>query len=183
MSANAFLAPFERIVDFAVIDRDFDPERGELTPKGTYRRKVIERNFADTIKLLYRRTTLSLGGAEITVPNWLFQALGITAQELEIDDDRLTLGKRRLAVDDSASSRATRSGSDRSSTVTPGAAPSISVSSSRRLCSGWATASWSTSPRWTSNTATAAGAANAEIELARHLAHPSGDRDRPRRHR
>jgi len=92
VSANAFLAPFERIVDFAVIDRDFDPDLGELTPKGTYRRKVIERNFSDTIKLLYRRTTLSLGGAAITVPNWLFQALGITAQELEIGDCRLTLG-------------------------------------------------------------------------------------------
>jgi len=92
VSANAFLSPFERIVDFAVIDRDFDPDLGELTPKGTYRRKVIERNFSDTIKLLYRRTTLSLGGAAITVPNWLFQALGITAQELEIEDCRLTLG-------------------------------------------------------------------------------------------
>ncbi len=92
VSANTFVAPFERIVDFAVIDRDFDPDLGELTPKGTYRRKVIERNFADTIKLLYRRTTLSLGGAAITVPNWLFQALGITAQELEIGECRLTLG-------------------------------------------------------------------------------------------
>ncbi len=92
VSANAFLSPFERIVDFAVVDRDFDPDLGELTPKGTYRRKVIERNFADTIQLLYRRTTLSLGGAEVTVPNWLFQALGITAQELEIETDRLTLG-------------------------------------------------------------------------------------------
>ncbi len=92
VSANSFLAPFERIVDFAVIDRDFDPDRGELTPKGSYRRKIIERNFSDTIKLLYRRTTLSLGGAAVMVPNWLFQALGITAQELEIEDCRLTLG-------------------------------------------------------------------------------------------
>ncbi len=92
VSANAFLAPFERIVDFAVIDRDFDPDLGELTPKGTYRRKVIERNFSETIKLLYRRTTLSLGGVAVTVPNWLFQALGITASELEIEDCRLTLG-------------------------------------------------------------------------------------------
>jgi len=92
VSANAFLAPFERIVDFAVIDRDFDPDKNELTPKGTYRRKIIERNFANSIKLLYRRTTLSLGGAEITVPNWLFQALGITTQELEVEDCRLTLG-------------------------------------------------------------------------------------------
>jgi len=92
VSANAFLAPFERIVDFAVIDRDFDRELEELTPKGTYRRKIIERNFSDTIKLLYRRTTLSVGDMEVTVPNWLFQAIGITTQELEIDGDQLTLG-------------------------------------------------------------------------------------------
>ena len=107
VSANSFLSPFERIVDFAVIDRDFDPDLGELTPKGTYRRKTVERNFADTIKLLYRRTTLSVGGAEIAVPNWLFQALGITTQELEVDGDRLTLGSiggaltvRRLTDDE-----------------------------------------------------------------------------------
>ena len=92
VSANAFLAPFERIVDFAVIDRDFDLDLGELTPKGTFRRKIVELSFADVIKLLYRRTTLSVGGANITVPNWLFQAIGITTQELEVDGDRLTLG-------------------------------------------------------------------------------------------
>ncbi|MGD8441456.1 MAG: AMP-binding protein, partial [Holophagae bacterium] len=92
VSANAFLAPFERIVDFAVIDRDFDADRGELTPKGTYRRTTIERNFADVIKLLYRRTTLSVDGLSVTVPNWLFQAMGITSQELAVDGHRVSLG-------------------------------------------------------------------------------------------
>lgn len=92
VSANAFLAPFERIIDFAVIDRDFDPELGELTPKGSYRRKAIERNFCDVVALLYRRTTLSVGGADLTVPNWLFQVLGITTQEVQVSDDRLSLG-------------------------------------------------------------------------------------------
>jgi long-subunit acyl-CoA synthetase (AMP-forming)/GNAT superfamily N-acetyltransferase len=107
VSANAFLAPFERIIDFAVIDRDFDAANGEITPKGTYRRKTIERNFADVIQLLYRRTTLSVGGADVTVPNWLFQALGITTQGLRVDDDQLSLGSvgepltiRRLDGDD-----------------------------------------------------------------------------------
>jgi len=92
VSANAFLAPFERIIDFAVINRDFDAEKGELTPKGTYRRKIIEKNFDETIKLLYRRTTLTVGGAKITVPNWLFQTIGITTQGLKVDEDHLTLG-------------------------------------------------------------------------------------------
>jgi long-subunit acyl-CoA synthetase (AMP-forming)/GNAT superfamily N-acetyltransferase len=91
VSANSFLAPFERIVDFAVIDRDFDTARGELTAKGTFRRKNVERAFAEVIRLLYRRRLLTVGGAEIIVPNWLFQALGITTQDLKIVDDTLVL--------------------------------------------------------------------------------------------
>jgi long-chain acyl-CoA synthetase len=92
VSANSFLAPYERIIDFAIIARDFDSEHGELTPKGTYRRKAIERSFADQISLLYRRRTVSVAGADIVVPNWLFQALGITTQDLRVEDDRLVLG-------------------------------------------------------------------------------------------
>ena len=91
VSANSFLAPYERIVDFAVIHRDFDAEHDELTPKGTYRRKNIERAFSDEIRLLYRRTTLNVGGAEVIIPNWFFQALGITTQELRVEDDHLYL--------------------------------------------------------------------------------------------
>ena len=91
VTANQFLAPFERIVDFSVIDRELDPERGELTPKGTYRRRQVERSFADEIRLLYRRTTLTVGGVRLIVPNWLFQALGITTQELRAEDEELLL--------------------------------------------------------------------------------------------
>ena len=91
VSANSFLAPFERIVDFAVIDRDFDAEQGELTAKGTFRRKTVERAFADEIRLLYRRRKLTVGGVDVIVPNWLFQVLGITTQELRIEDDALSL--------------------------------------------------------------------------------------------
>ena len=91
VSANSFLAPFERIVDFAVINRDFDAEKGELTAKGTFRRKTIERTFADEIRLLYRRRRLTVGGVDVIVPNWLFQVLGITTQELRIGDDALFL--------------------------------------------------------------------------------------------
>jgi long-subunit acyl-CoA synthetase (AMP-forming)/ribosomal protein S18 acetylase RimI-like enzyme len=91
VSANSFLAPFERIVDFAVIDRDFDAEQGELTAKGTFRRKTIESAFADEIRLLYRRRRLSVGGVEVIVPNWFFQVLGITTQELRVGDDALYL--------------------------------------------------------------------------------------------
>ena len=89
ITANTFLSPFERIVDFAVIDRDFEAEKGELTAKNTFRRKTIERNFTDVIRTLYQRMTLSVGGVEVTVPNWVFQALGVTAQDLRVEGDTL----------------------------------------------------------------------------------------------
>ena len=100
VSVNKFLAPFERVVDFALIERDFDEERGELTPKGSPRRRVIAEHFADTIRALYRRTHLSVGGIEIVFPNWLFQSLGLTAQDLELEQDglRIPTSEARLTV-------------------------------------------------------------------------------------
>jgi len=98
VSANSFLAPYERIVDFAIIDRDFDAKRDELTAKGTYRRKNIERTFADQIRLLYRRQTFRVGDADITVPNWFFQALGTTSQELRVEDECLVLTSHGSAL-------------------------------------------------------------------------------------
>jgi len=94
VSVNKFLAPYERIVDFAVIDRDLDPNRGELTDKGTPRRSAVVRNFAETIRLLYRRTNLEVGDVELTLPNWLFQRLGLTAQDIRIGDGTLILSSR-----------------------------------------------------------------------------------------
>jgi len=91
VSVNKFLAPYERIVDFAVIDRDLDPGKEELTPKLTPRRKVVERNFAEVIRLLYRRTDLQVGSVALTFPNWVFQALGLTAEDIEVREGRITL--------------------------------------------------------------------------------------------
>ncbi len=98
VSVNKFLAPYERVVDFAIIDRDLDADRGELTPKGSPRRKRIADNFADTIRTLYRRTNLSAGGAELTFPNWLFQALGLTAQDIELGDGTIRILSRGTAL-------------------------------------------------------------------------------------
>ncbi len=90
VSVNKFLAPFERIVDFAIIDRDLAAERGELTSKGTPRRKTIQHNFAEVIRGLYRRASLRVGGVELTIPNWLLQVLGLTARDIRSDGDRIT---------------------------------------------------------------------------------------------
>ncbi len=89
VSVNKFVAPFERIVDFAIIDRDLDAELGELTPKGTPRRKVVVDNFADVIETLYRRAFLEVGEVNLTLPNWLFQTLGLTAQDANVEASRL----------------------------------------------------------------------------------------------
>jgi long-subunit acyl-CoA synthetase (AMP-forming) len=90
VSVNRFLAPYERIVDFAVLDKDFDPEK-ELTPKGTYRRKIIERNHKEIIDKLYSNPWLSLsdGEVEIRLPNWYLRDRGITGYELEFSGKRL----------------------------------------------------------------------------------------------
>ncbi|MGD8726237.1 MAG: AMP-binding protein, partial [Gemmatimonadales bacterium] len=91
VSVNRFVAPFERVVDFAIIDRDLDGDRGELTPKGTPRRKTVVENFADVIVSLYARADLEVSGARLTLPNWLFQTLGITTQDVTVEADAIAL--------------------------------------------------------------------------------------------
>ncbi|HHN73634.1 MAG TPA: AMP-dependent synthetase, partial [Acidobacteria bacterium] len=91
VSVNRFLAPFERIVDFALLDRDFSAERGELTAKGTYCRKVIAENFAEVIEGLYRRATFRTdpAGPVVDFPNWLYQVLGLTASDIRVEKGAL----------------------------------------------------------------------------------------------
>ncbi|MGD8698065.1 MAG: GNAT family N-acetyltransferase, partial [Gemmatimonadales bacterium] len=90
VSVNKFVPPYERVVDFAIIDRDLDADKGELTPKGTPRRQVVVDNYADVIETLYRRAYIHVGGVDLTLPNWLFQTLGLTAQDVRVDRDSLT---------------------------------------------------------------------------------------------
>ena len=48
------LASYETIKRVAVLDRDFDPEQGELTPTLKVKRRVVTEHFADTIESLYQ---------------------------------------------------------------------------------------------------------------------------------
>lgn len=75
VTVNNFLAPFERIVDFRIIDRPFAIEKGELTPKGTYKRRMIEKNFSDIIEEMYVKThtTINVGSLTVKVPNWFLR--------------------------------------------------------------------------------------------------------------
>jgi len=83
-AANQELMPYERIVNIALLDRDFDIDRGELTPKGSFRRKQVVENFKEVIEALYVRDFVEFSCHELSihVPRWFFRDLGI----LEIDD-------------------------------------------------------------------------------------------------
>ncbi len=90
-TANQGLAPYERVVNFAVLDRDFERERGELTPKGSFQRKTIEENFRDTIEALYERdyVELEVGDLRVRIPRWFFRDLGILEPEIVAHSDGL----------------------------------------------------------------------------------------------
>ena len=45
LSVNSFLAPYERIINYVIINRDFTTGNGEVTQKGSFVRKIILENF------------------------------------------------------------------------------------------------------------------------------------------
>ncbi len=101
--ANRDLAPYERVVNFALLERDFSEERGELTSKGSYRRKVIEAAFAEQIEQLYRSRYIDLSlasGAKVRIPRWFYRDLGVLETDVREDGDGLfdERRERRLLV-------------------------------------------------------------------------------------
>ncbi len=90
-AANEDLAPFERVVNFAVLDRDFDPELGELTAKGSLQRRVIEEHFSAVIDRLYQRDFVAIEHGELRarIPRWLFRDLGILETDIVDHPDGL----------------------------------------------------------------------------------------------
>jgi long-chain acyl-CoA synthetase len=82
-AVNRDVATPERVVSFALLERDLDPER-ELTPKGTFRRKEIEKAFAPIIESLYRKDAVELacGQLRARLPRWLHRDLGLLEQDV-----------------------------------------------------------------------------------------------------
>ena len=99
-AANQRLAPFERVVGFALIERDFSEAHEELTPKGSYRRKRITENFADTIEALYRSpfVTRRVGDLEVRMPHWLLRDLGVLEDDIVVSDTALVDRRRGVAL-------------------------------------------------------------------------------------
>ena len=91
MSANKDVPPYERVVNFAITKRNFTVEKGELTAKGSLNRKTIERNFAQTIDVLYQsnRVTLQASGFTIVVPRWFYRDLGILETDIVYSEHQL----------------------------------------------------------------------------------------------
>ena len=82
---NQFLAPYERIVNFEIIDRDFDAGVGELTVKGTYKRKQIEKHFSPLIAKLYEaeHVPCNISGFEVRIPTWFLREIGLTRHDIK----------------------------------------------------------------------------------------------------
>lgn len=101
--ANLDLAVYERVVNFAVLDRDFSTDQGELTAKGTFKRKAIAANFAGMLDDLYQRHTLVWRDRQFVMPDWVFRDLGLLEDEIQMDDAGLVNRRNgaRLAVAES----------------------------------------------------------------------------------
>jgi len=50
---NQRLASYETIKKVHLLERDFSQETGELTPKMSIKRKVVERTWADVLEQMY----------------------------------------------------------------------------------------------------------------------------------
>ncbi|MFQ5707284.1 MAG: GNAT family N-acetyltransferase [bacterium] len=100
VSVNQFLASFERIVNLTIIDRDFSFEKGEITAKGTFKRKVVEKNFRTQIESMYKKDYLAfnLEELELRIPNWFLREKGLTADDLRLENSTLILKPHRLSL-------------------------------------------------------------------------------------
>ncbi len=85
-TVNKNLNTYERIVKYEILDRNFDEKKGELTPKGTFKRKIIESNFRKTIEGLYAKSNLKfeINGLKISIPIWALKDLGATENDISV---------------------------------------------------------------------------------------------------
>ncbi len=97
-AVNEDLPSYERVVNFAILERDFEVPMGELTAKGSYRRRAIEQHFARIIEDLYRKTEIELEVTDLRVriPRWLFRDLGVVEDDILVADGGLLNRRRNL---------------------------------------------------------------------------------------
>jgi long-chain acyl-CoA synthetase len=90
-AANLNVAPYERVVNFAILERDFELERGELTPKGTLNRSRVAQNFRKTIQDLYSRdfVEFQMDSFRIRIPRWFFRDLSVLEDDIFVHQSGL----------------------------------------------------------------------------------------------
>ncbi len=95
VTVNNFLAPYERIVDFRIIDRAFSADKGELTPKGTYKRRQIEKNFDSIIEEMYTKnfTEVIVKDSEVRIPNWFLREHGLLSSDVYAENSKIIIPK------------------------------------------------------------------------------------------
>ncbi len=91
MHANKDVARYERVVNFCILEREFSAEKGELTPKGSFNRKIIEQNFKETIDKLYmtNHVRLKMDDLTIVIPRWIYRDMGILENDIIVEDKQL----------------------------------------------------------------------------------------------
>jgi long-subunit acyl-CoA synthetase (AMP-forming) len=97
-SVNLGLSAYERIVKFSIINRNFEESKGELTPKGTFKRKIIETNFQHEINELYKKSDLriSCGTKKVIIPLWILKDLGLTEEDFECKPNGILIKNKNI---------------------------------------------------------------------------------------
>ena len=100
LSVNSFLSPFERIINYVIIQRNFSKNKGEITQKGTFKRKQILKNFKDIILPLYEKNYLSLyySSKEIRIPHWLLREIGTVKNNLFWEGKTLFISNQQRSI-------------------------------------------------------------------------------------
>jgi long-chain acyl-CoA synthetase len=90
-AANRNVAPYERVVNFAILDRDFQGRLRELTPKGTLNRRKLEQNFAPLIKDLYKSNIVEyeVESFVVRIPLWFYRELSILEEDIRVTNSGL----------------------------------------------------------------------------------------------
>jgi long-subunit acyl-CoA synthetase (AMP-forming)/GNAT superfamily N-acetyltransferase len=100
VSANRFLAPYERVVAFDLLPRALSEEQGELTPKLTFKRQVVRDRYREIWEHMYskRHVSFDLGTCEVRVPNWILRDMGMVKGNLSLRDGVLSAMDRMLTL-------------------------------------------------------------------------------------
>uniref|UniRef100_UPI00404AF3DD GNAT family N-acetyltransferase n=1 Tax=Candidatus Saccharicenans sp. TaxID=2819258 RepID=UPI00404AF3DD len=100
-TVNLDLAPYERVINFALLDRDFSPDRGELTAKGSLNRKNIVANLSSLVENLYGKSYVEFNGQgfKLRLPYWIFRDLGLLENDFEFKDGYLINQRHNLSLE------------------------------------------------------------------------------------